>query len=303
MKDYTPNSALDWTDDTQITTITPAIIDRSKFLYVQEMGVMHARPTFFTKRENLPSYLLLYTDGGNVCLRYQKREYHLGAGDFFFIDCMKYQHYFVESKENWDCRFVHIYGPETIRQYYDIFVRNTGYALHLPPLSKVPLYINQIIDSYRPRHKNSDLIAARHIIDLLTEAVLNSEGVISVERAEYMQDIVQYIDEHYEQDITLDTLSKKFGISQSYLPKQFKAQMGVTPTEYLCQVRVQAAKDLLRRSDMPIYEVAQNVGIHNVSYFIKVFKKYEELTPYTYRNTWTKSGTKMWKSGNRKENT
>lgn len=298
MKDYTPNSALDWTDETDITTITPAIIDRSRFLYVQEMGIMHAYPTFFTKRENLPSYLLLCTDSGNACLQYRGREYHLCAGDFFFIDCMEYQHYYTESKENWICRFVHIYGPEIIRHYYDIFVRNTGYVMHLPALSKVPLYIMQIIESYKPRRKNSDLIAAMHIIQLLTEAVLNSDGTVSNERAGYVQDVARYIDEHYEQDITLENLSKKFNISRSYLPKQFKSQIGVTPTEYLSQVRVQAAKELLRRSDTPIYDVAQSVGIDNVSYFIKLFKKYEQTTPYIYRKTWNKlrldAGTKKF---------
>jgi AraC-like DNA-binding protein len=287
LKDYTKNSVLDWTDDTEITTITPAIIDKSKFIYVQEMGVMHAFPTFYTKRENLPSYLLVYTEGGRACLRYHNREYHLVPGDAFFIYCMEYQHYFVESKENWDCRFVHIYGPGAIRQYYDIFVRSTGYVIHLPSTSKVPMYITRIIECYKPRHKNSDLIAAMHIIQLLTEIVLNAESAANYEHANYVQDVAQYIDENYDQDLSLEVLAEKFNVTKSYLPRQFKAQMGLTPTEYLTQVRIQAAKEILRKSNTPIHEVAKMVGVDNISYFIKLFKKYEQLTPHAYRNKWS----------------
>ena len=75
MKDYTKNSRMDWTPETSITTITPSIIDKDKFLYVQEMGVMYGYPTFYTRRENLPSFELLYTEAGRACL-----EYNLGLG-------------------------------------------------------------------------------------------------------------------------------------------------------------------------------------------------------------------------------
>ena len=289
MKDYTTNSALDWSDDTNIMTITPAIIDRSKFIYAQEIGIMHAYPTFYTKRENLPSYLLLYTEGGKACLHYHNKVHHLEKGDFFFIDCMEYQYYYVESEEGWDTRFVHIYGPETIRQYYDIFVQNTGNTLHLPPFSKIPKYITRIIESYNPRNKNSDLLAAMYIIQLLTETVLNSENPAAGSQTGYVQDIARYISDHYMENLTLDTLAKQFDVSRSYFPKQFKAQIGVTPTEYLCQIRIQNAKKMLRHSDAPIYYIAQSVGIDNVSYFIKLFKKYEQLTPYSYRNIWNPS--------------
>ena len=288
MKDYTKNSQLDWTDQTEITTITPSIIDKTKFIYVQEMGVLYACPSFDTKREKLPSYLLLYTDAGNVCLHYHDRDYHLGPGDAFFIDCMDYQYYYTESECTWDSRFVHFYGPDVIRPYYDKFVRAVnGNACRLPASSRVPMFITRVIESYHPHQKNSDLIAAMYLIRLLTEIVLNVEGDHSIERAGYIQDIAQYIDENYDQDLDLDVLSKKFGVSKSYLPKRFKAQMGCTPTEYLSHVRVRVAKEMLRRTDDPVSEIARSVGISNVSYFIKLFKKYEQSTPLAFRNKWS----------------
>ena len=289
MKDYTKNSRLDWSPETNIMTITPAIIDKDKFLYVQEMGVMYGYPTFFTRRDNLPSFELVYTDAGNAYLEYHNRTYHLGPGDFFFIDCMDYHFYAVESEHTWDCRFAHIYGPDIIRQYYTTFVNSAGgHVMHLSSSSKIPMYITSIIKSYQPRRKNSDLIAAMHILQLLTEVVLNAEGEESVDRSSVIQDIAQYIDENYDQAITLDTLSKQFNVSKSYLPKQFKMEVGISPTEYLSHVRIQAAKELLRRTEESVGNVAAMVGIDNVSYFIKLFKKYEQFTPLAFRNKWGK---------------
>ena len=289
MKDYTKNSRLDWSPETNIMTITPAIIDKDKFLYVQETGVMYAYPTFFTRRDNLPSYELVYTDAGNAYLEYHNRVYHLGPGDLFFLDCMDYHFYSVESEHTWDCRFAHIYGPDVIRKYYTTFVNNVGgHVLHLSSSSKVPMYITSIIKSYQPRHKNSDLIAAMHILQLLTEAVLNSESDASIERSSIVQDIAQFIDENYDKLITLDSLASRFKVSKSYLPKQFKAEVGITPTEYLSHVRIQTAKELLRRTNEPVNVVAEMVGIDNVSYFIKLFKRYEQFTPLAFRNKWGK---------------
>lgn len=289
MKDYTKNSRLDWTPETSITTITPSIIDKDKFLYVQEMGIMYGYPTFYTRRENLPSFELLYTEAGRACLEYNGRVYHLEAGDFFFIDCMDYHYYYVESEHTWDCRFVHIYGLDVIRRYYTQFVAAAGgYVIHTPPSSKIPMYITSIIHSYEPRRKNSDLIAAMHILQLLTEAVLNAENDESSEGSNKIQDIAQYIDEYYDQDIDLDMLSSYFSISKSYLPKVFKAQIGCTPTEYLSRVRIQSAKELLRRTDAPVRDIARMVGIDNFSYFIKLFKKYESFTPLDFRKKWGK---------------
>ena len=287
MKDFTRNSHLDWTEETEITTITPSIIDITKFIYVQEMGIMHACPTFDTKREKLPSYLLLYTDAGKVCLHYHDRVYHLQAGDVFFIDCMDYQYYYVESEDNWVCRFVHIYGPDVIKQYYDAFVRAVnGNAYSLSSSSRVPMFISRIIESHKPHQKNSDLIAAMYIIRLLTEIVLNAEEDQSLESASHIQDIASYIEEHYDQDLNLDFLSQKFGVSKSYLPKRFKAQIGFTPTEFLSHMRIREAKEMLRKTDEPISTIACRVGISNVSYFIKLFKKYEQFTPLAFRNKW-----------------
>ena len=127
-----------------------------------------------------------------------------------------------------------------------------------------------------------------HILQLLTEAVLNAENDESSEGSNKIQDIAQYIDEHYDQDIDLDMLSSYFSISKSYLPKVFKAQIGCTPTEYLSRVRIQSAKELLRRTDAPVRDVARMVGIDNFSYFIKLFKKYESFTPLDFRKKWGK---------------
>jgi AraC-like DNA-binding protein len=62
--------------------------------------------------------------------------------------------------------------------------------------------------------------------------------------------------------------------------------MGRTPYEYLTDLRLDHAKELLRATDQPVGRVAEDVGLENVSYFIKRFRLQEGVTPAVYRKRW-----------------
>ena len=93
----------------------------------------------------------------------------------------------------------------------------------------------------------------------------------------------QYIDEHYYEKILLEDLSSRSGYSRTYFLKQYRKYMGTTPNEYLNSVRMEKAKTLLLTTDYPVREIAEEVGIPDVSYFIRVFRNTESSTPLEYR--------------------
>ncbi len=285
MKSRTPNASYDWTPDSYIITVTPSIIDRFHFPFVQEMGELKTNSTYYTKREKLPSYLLVYTVGGKGYLTYENRQYTLRQGDIFLIDCMKFQHYYTDERELWHLRFVHFFGGIS-EKYYKIFVSETRNALHLPPTSRIPVYLDHILQIYQPSTPNSDLLAAMYIVQMLTEVILNVRSCAKTGRQDYAKEIAWYIDEHYSEDLTLETLARQFSLEKSYLPKKFKSQFGITPTAYLAAVRIRKAKELLHATDYPVCKIAELVGMANTSYFIRLFKAQEALTPHEYRQKW-----------------
>lgn len=93
-----------------------------------------------------------------------------------------------------------------------------------------------------------------------------------------------YIREHYgDINLNLNALGEALGLSPSYLSKLFKAQKGISPLDYLYQVRIELAKRLLRNSDQTMDEIAEQTGFLNGIALNKIFKKMEGITPGAYR--------------------
>jgi AraC-type DNA-binding domain-containing proteins len=101
---------------------------------------------------------------------------------------------------------------------------------------------------------------------------------------DYIKDYVtEYINNHFSEDIYLDLLSDKLNITSSYLSHYFKIKTGVNFSDYLNNVRLNKAKELLADTDEKELSISRNVGYVNINTFIRVFKKYIGLTPGEYR--------------------
>ncbi|QKG83807.1 methylphosphotriester-DNA--protein-cysteine methyltransferase family protein [Kroppenstedtia pulmonis] len=100
---------------------------------------------------------------------------------------------------------------------------------------------------------------------------------------EWVQQITEWIDQHYHEKLTLTTLADMCHGSPYHLQRTFKRIKGLTPMEYVHQVRVSQAAYHLRTSDQPIAEIGMAAGFPNSSYFITFFKKKTGYTPAKYR--------------------
>lgn len=98
-----------------------------------------------------------------------------------------------------------------------------------------------------------------------------------------VQKILQYIHEHYEQDITVKSMSGYVMMGENYVSALFKKKTGRTLIHYLHQVRVDKAIAYLLQTDLPVHEIGLRVGFVNDNYFIKIFKRLTGFTPSKYR--------------------
>ncbi len=97
-------------------------------------------------------------------------------------------------------------------------------------------------------------------------------------------EIQEWMHNCYNDEITLDILAKKFDISVRSLNRRFKHATGKSPMQYLQQIRMENACELLKTSNLSISEVAYNVGYPDNSYFSAQFRKAMSVTPKEYRN-------------------
>ena len=111
-----------------------------------------------------------------------------------------------------------------------------------------------------------------------------SENTNTVMRGR-MQKFLQYISEHYGEDISLDKLAGSATVSKSECLRCFKASMQTTPYKYLTEYRLSKAAELLKSSDAPIGSIADSVGFRQMSHFGKCFKEKTGVSPRAYRKS------------------
>ena len=96
-------------------------------------------------------------------------------------------------------------------------------------------------------------------------------------------DVLSYINSHYMEHLSLETVAQQFFISKFYLSHAFKDVTGFTFVEYLNNVRVREAQRFLSRTNYSVSEIAEKVGFGTVTHFGRVFHKISGVTPVGYR--------------------
>lgn len=97
--------------------------------------------------------------------------------------------------------------------------------------------------------------------------------------------IIDYINEHLREELSIDGICGALHISKYYACHLFKKITDMTIMQYILQRRLSAAKILLHSTDLPVSEIAMQLGFSSFSVFSRTFKEYEQKTPTQYRNS------------------
>lgn len=106
----------------------------------------------------------------------------------------------------------------------------------------------------------------------------------NVRLRESIEKAVDYINENYEEKLTLEGVADHVYLSATYFSRIFNQEMGMSFNGYLNKVRTDKAKALLLHDNMSLADISATVGFVDQSYFTKVFKKQTGVTPNEYRN-------------------
>lgn len=102
-------------------------------------------------------------------------------------------------------------------------------------------------------------------------------------REEKIRTIIDYINAHYQEELTIDHLASICNYSPTYFMNFFKKNLGVSCMDYLISYRLRKATELLQHSSLSILEIASEIGFTNLSNFNRQFKKAYHMTPSHYR--------------------
>lgn len=266
---------------------TPSSFTRANFFYIQEAGYLKSLKPHLSRRSGLQSFLFLVVLSGSGEVTYHGTSVSAQAGDCFFLDCEGEYTHISSEDDPWELMWIHFYGPQA-QGYYTLFQEQQNWHFHSNHLSELTSAIQTVIRLHEEPTDDTDLLVAQQIVNILTLICTeanesdNSDSALS----DKLKNIIHYLDEHYTEDISLDSLAEQFYISKYYLSREFKKEFGTTIIQYVLAKKITNAKELLRYSNFSIEEIARLCGIDDASYFNKVFKKMEGCTASEYRKRW-----------------
>ena len=116
------------------------------------------------------------------------------------------------------------------------------------------------------------------------ESLLLNEDQQRSHHDEEIIKVQEWLDQNYQADVVIRGLAERFKLSVRSLNRRFKLATNTSPLQYLQNLRIEHAKELLKQSNLAVSEVADMVGYQDASYFTSLFKKATAVTPIEYRS-------------------
>lgn len=251
----------------------------------QLSGVVQKFPNHFHN-----FYVIGFMEGGQRHLWCKGREYDLASGDLVLFNPRDNHYCLPIGGEPLDYRAVNI-SPEVMgnaareitgQDYVPRFTQNVVYQ-SAAALSVGELYDGILADAPRLHKEEAFFYLLEQI---LREYAPPQERHDPPEPDEQIKRLCAYMEQHYEENISLETLLSMTTIGKSYLLRLFTKQLGVSPYRYLQTIRIDQAKKLLEQGVEPI-DAAHRTGFSDQSHFTNFFKSFIGLTPKQYQRIFT----------------
>ena len=241
---------------------------------------------------------IMYVIKGKCTVDTTDNSFSLTKGDLILLDAGIAHRLMVEKDA--PCRMLNIefkFGKknnpcpsmrdfyQTVASFSEFISAARPYIILKDPEEIYPSLKNLVLELDEKQHGRdimTQLLLGQILIALSRlerETSANESSIGSV----YVKKAINYLHHHYDQDIKISRLADMLNIHEGYLYRIFKEHMHVTPNEYLTHLRIEKAKMLLTRTDIPIIEISDYVGINSRQYFTFLFKKYTDTTPSKYR--------------------
>lgn len=260
----------------------PSSAAEKNLLYIQEIGMLPSEQASSVCYNKFNSYMILLIHDGEGIIEYDGLEYSVKKGQCVFIDCSREHYYKCCSDNPWAVSWFNFNGFSA-KFYFSEFTKKNRFIFTPSSFEVIEKIFKEMLSLNSYRSEQKEILNNKYITDILsifiTEFCVGEEKNITSK----VKSIKSYIDLHFTEDITLDSLAEFFFINKFYISREFKKYYKITVFQYIMDKRMQLAKKLLIQTKKSIEEIAIESGFHGQNYFSIRFKMYEGISCLAYR--------------------
>lgn len=238
------------------------------------------------ERQDGPLYLIQYTVSGYGAIEIAGKHHLVPPHHAFLVEIPGEHHYYLPPEsEHWEFIFV-LMRPYNLTMLWEDIIRKAG------PVTRIPLDsspIHAMVNLYREASMNriNDQYQASSLVYHVMMELVRYSGLPSSQKEDWPQAVresIRYMNAHYDKPVGLEQIADHVGLSKYHFNRLFTRITGRSPIQYLTQIRLEKAAELIRYSSLSFEEIAQKVGYASGSYFTKVFKQHIGCSPRDYRS-------------------
>ncbi len=270
-------------------THTPSETAGRLWFTVMAAGWYLCAPHYRVYRKSLPGYLLGHALRGTGHASLHGKPIDVRRGETFFFDLQREHEYASDERDQWEFLWIH-FGGFAAPDYFHLLNAEENPLFRMERPEAMELLFRQALDLFGTNPVGLEPMAHTLITQILTLLVTDKMRAGSVQTAnsavfypEPVRQGIGFMEENYQTPLQLPDVARKVTLSPFHYARLFKRSTGIPVMEYLLRFRLNKAKYLLHSSDLSIREVAEQSGFADQSYFGKVFKKYERMTPSEFR--------------------
>ncbi|MBP3870243.1 MAG: AraC family transcriptional regulator [Faecalicoccus sp.] len=237
-------------------------------------------------------YLFHYIIAGNgtllsTDLHNNTTTYHLHSGEGFLIYPNQTNTYLADYNVPWQYAWLEFDGLRVQQA-----LESAGFSYNQPIYRPKSIELSELMQNemlYIISHNDESsfhLIGHLYLfLDYLTRSAVGSRNLQGNKlRDFYIRETIAYIENNYQNDITIEDIAESIGLNRSYFGKIFKMSIGKTPQQFLMNYRMIKAAELLKLTTLPIQEIGVAVGYPNQMHFSRAFKQIHNVSPRQFRS-------------------
>lgn len=229
-------------------------------------------------------YQLIYICSGNCYVKIKGETHVAGQGDAVFYRPGEVQDYMFLGKESPHAYWIHFNG-EKCAEMFNALISAQSNVVKSVKSRDVEYLVSSICKHFNLKTNDYTVICSGMLLSVL--ALINNKLLgadeVTDKNAGLISELISKLKYYQNLEMNVADCARMCRLSQSHFTRVFKEITGRSPQQFIIDLRVGRAKELLNYTDMNISEIAEASGFHDQNYFARVFKKAAGVTPSEYR--------------------